>query len=119
MTKKQKEDKVKEMEQFIEHGVPEEARDKEYEWEQEPPICTYAIEPKQKMNENMKKFLEMISKDETLKQKVLACKDLEKDDVVRSVIALAKEMGIELTEADIIVEKDLAGIDIIIYGTLK
>ncbi len=51
MTKKQKEDKVKEMEQFIEHGVPEEARDKEYEWEQEPPICTYAIEPKQKMNE--------------------------------------------------------------------
>ena len=28
MTKKQKEDKVKEMEQFIEHGVPEEARDK-------------------------------------------------------------------------------------------
>ena len=61
------------------------------------------------MNENMKKFLEMISKDETLKQKVLACKDLEKDDVVRSVIALAKEMGIELTEADIIVEKEADG----------
>ena len=58
------------------------------------------------MNENLKKFLEMISKDETLKQKVLACKDLEKDDEVRSVVALAKEMGIELTEADIIVEKE-------------
>ena len=58
------------------------------------------------MNENLKKFLEMISKDETLKQKVLACKDLEKDDVVRSVIAIAKEMGIELTEADIIAEKE-------------
>ena len=61
------------------------------------------------MSENLKKFLEMISEDETLKQKALACKDLEKDDEVRSVVALAKEMGIELTEADIIVEKEAEG----------
>lgn len=30
----------------------------------------------EKMNENQKKFLEAISKDETLKQKVLACNDI-------------------------------------------
>ena len=51
MTKKQKEDMVKEMEQFMNEGVPEEAKDKEYKWENEPPIHTYAIEPKQRINE--------------------------------------------------------------------
>ncbi len=56
MTKKQKEDMVKEMEQFMNEGVPEEAKDKEYKWENEPPIHTYAIEPKQRVNENEKKL---------------------------------------------------------------
>jgi len=52
------------------------------------------------MSENMKKFLELVSKDEALKQKVLACNDMEPADAVRTSIALAKEAGIELTEDD-------------------
>ena len=56
MTKKQKEDMVREMEQFMNEGVPEEAKDKEYKWEKEPPIHTYAIEPKQRVNEKEKKL---------------------------------------------------------------
>lgn len=62
MTKKQKEDMVKEMEQFINEGVPEEARDKEWMWETEPPIHTYAIEPKQRVSEKEnKKSLDVIN----------------------------------------------------------
>ena len=52
------------------------------------------------MSENFKKFLEIVSKDEALKQKALAFNDMEKGDAIRAVIALAKEVGIELTEAD-------------------
>ncbi|MGN0154816.1 MAG: Nif11-like leader peptide family RiPP precursor [Lachnospiraceae bacterium] len=52
------------------------------------------------MSENLKKFLELVSKDETLKQKVLACNEMEKEDAIRTSIALAKEVGIELTETD-------------------
>ncbi|MGN0154815.1 MAG: Nif11-like leader peptide family RiPP precursor [Lachnospiraceae bacterium] len=52
------------------------------------------------MSENLKKFLEQVSKDETLKQKVLDCNEMEKEDAIRASIALAKEVGIELTEAD-------------------
>lgn len=51
MTKKQKEDMVKEMEQFINEGVPEHAKDKECIWEEEPPIHTYAIETRQIVSE--------------------------------------------------------------------
>ena len=52
------------------------------------------------MSENLKKFLELVSKDEALKQKAMACNDMEAADAVRVSIALAKEVGIELTEAD-------------------
>lgn len=52
------------------------------------------------MSENLKKFLELVSKDEALKQKAMACNDMEKEDAIRVSIALAKEVGIELTEAD-------------------
>ena len=52
------------------------------------------------MSENLKKFLELVSKDEALKQKAMACNDMEKEDAIRASIALAKEVGIELTEAD-------------------
>lgn len=45
------------------------------------------------MTENMKKFLEKLSEDKALSEK--ACK-LEKNEL----IALAKELSIELTEAD-------------------
>ncbi|MGN0154814.1 MAG: Nif11-like leader peptide family RiPP precursor [Lachnospiraceae bacterium] len=57
------------------------------------------------MCENLKKFLEQVSKDETLKQKVLDCNEMEKEDAIRASIALAKEMGIELTEADFAVKE--------------
>lgn len=52
------------------------------------------------MSENLKKFLELISGDEELKQKVLACNEMEPADALCASIALAKEVGIELTEAD-------------------
>ncbi len=52
------------------------------------------------MSENMKKFLELVSKDETLKQKMQAFSDMEPKDAISASIALAKELGIELSEAD-------------------
>ncbi len=46
------------------------------------------------MKENTKKFFEILSKDEELRKKMCAMTELEE------IIALAKELGIELTEAD-------------------
>ena len=51
------------------------------------------------MTENLKKFLEAVSKDEALKAKVNALES-NKETVTAGVIALAKELGIELSEAD-------------------
>ena len=47
------------------------------------------------MTENLKKFLEQVTKDPILTQKVNAEGDPQK------LIAIAKEMGLELTEADL------------------
>ena len=52
------------------------------------------------MSENMKKFMELASKDEALKKKLQALNDMEPADAIQAGIALAKELGIELTEAD-------------------
>ncbi len=57
------------------------------------------------MSDNMKKFLELVSKDENLKQKLQACNDMEPADAISTSIALAKELGIELGEADFANEK--------------
>ena len=46
------------------------------------------------MTENLKKFLEMVSKDETLSAKVGTMGKKE-------LLALAKKLGLELTEADL------------------
>ena len=51
------------------------------------------------MTENLKKFLEAVSKDEALQAKVNALGS-NKETAMAGVIALAKELGIELTEAD-------------------
>ena len=51
------------------------------------------------MTENLKKFLEAVSKDEALQAKVNALES-NKETVMADIIALAKELGIELTEAD-------------------
>ena len=51
------------------------------------------------MTENLKKFLEAVSKDEALQAKVNALES-NKETALAGVIALAKELGIELTEAD-------------------
>ena len=51
------------------------------------------------MTENLKKFLEAVSKDEALQAKVNALES-NKETAMSGVIALAKELGIELTEAD-------------------
>ncbi len=52
------------------------------------------------MSENMKKFLEMASKDENLKNKLMELEKMEPAEAIRTGIALAKEHGIELSEAD-------------------
>ncbi len=54
------------------------------------------------MSENMKKFLELISKDENLKKKMAELEKMESDKAIREIIALAKEHGIELSEADFV-----------------
>ena len=46
------------------------------------------------MNENAKKFFEILSKDEALVKKVCAMTEMEE------IIALAEELGCKLTEAD-------------------
>ena len=51
------------------------------------------------MTENLKKFLEAVSKDEALQAKVNALES-NKETAMAGVIALAKELGIELAEAD-------------------
>ena len=51
------------------------------------------------MTENLKKFLEAVSKDESLQAKVNALES-KKETAMADIIALAKELGIELTEAD-------------------
>ncbi len=52
------------------------------------------------MSKNMKKFLEMASKDENLKNKLMELEKMESAEAIRKGIALAKELGIELSEAD-------------------
>ncbi len=47
------------------------------------------------MNENLKKFLEKVSEDKALAEKVNANND------PAALIALSKELGVELTEADL------------------
>ena len=47
------------------------------------------------MNENLKKFLEKVSEDKALAEKVNANND------PAALIALAKDLGVELTEADL------------------
>lgn len=51
------------------------------------------------MTENLKKFLEAVSKDEALQAKLNALES-NKEIAMADIIALAKELGIELTEAD-------------------
>ena len=53
------------------------------------------------MSENLKKFLELISTDKALQTKALACNELGEEKGKEALIALAKECGIELTEADL------------------
>ena len=52
------------------------------------------------MSENLKKFLELITSDKELEKKALACNDLGEEKGKLAMIELAKENGIELTEAD-------------------
>lgn len=52
------------------------------------------------MSDNLKEFQKLISKDKTMQQKVVAFHDKSKEERIRASVALAKEAGIELTEAD-------------------
>ena len=62
------------------------------------------------MSDNMKKFLELVSKDESLKKKMMALNDMEPEKAIQAGIALAKELGIELIEADFAKEKSDGGL---------
>ena len=52
------------------------------------------------MSENLKKFLDLIGSDKELEAKALACNELGEEKGKEALNALAKENGIELTEAD-------------------
>ncbi len=52
------------------------------------------------MSENLKSFFKLASQDEALKAKAVELKDMEKEEVIKTCIALAAERGITLTEAD-------------------
>ena len=54
------------------------------------------------MSDNMKKFLELVSKDENLKKKLEKLDNTVYEQASQAGIALAKEFGIELTEADFV-----------------
>lgn len=56
------------------------------------------------MTENMKKYWEVVSNDEALKQKMEALKDKSAEQLLEGAIELAKENGITLTQADFISE---------------
>ena len=51
------------------------------------------------MSENLKRFFEFVSKDEVLQEKMKAL-SVDRENAVAYIIALAKEIDIELTEAD-------------------
>ena len=52
------------------------------------------------MSENLKKFLELLASNKELEAKALACNELGEEKGKEAMLALAKECGIELTEAD-------------------
>ena len=53
------------------------------------------------MSENLKRFLEAVSKDENLREKAKAfVKNADKEQAIAAAINLAKQLGIELAEAD-------------------
>ena len=51
------------------------------------------------MSENLKRFFEFVSKDEVLQEKMKAL-SVDRENAVAYIIALAKEIDIELCEAD-------------------
>ena len=51
------------------------------------------------MSENLKRFFEFVSKDEVLQEKMKAL-SVDRENAVAYIIALAKEIDIELSEAD-------------------
>ena len=51
------------------------------------------------MSENLKRFFESVSKDEVLQEKMKAL-SVDRENAVAYIIALAKEIDIELCEAD-------------------
>ena len=51
------------------------------------------------MSENLKKFFESVSKDEVLQEKMKAL-SVDRENAAAYIIALAKEIDIELSEAD-------------------
>lgn len=52
------------------------------------------------MSENLKKFIEIVSKDAELAKKLSTTKEEELGEKIKLAISVAKEKGIELTEND-------------------
>ena len=54
------------------------------------------------MSENLKQFFDLMNNDPEIKEKALTCNELGKEKVRLALIELAKESGIELSEADFV-----------------
>ena len=52
------------------------------------------------MSENLKQFFDLMNNDPEIKEKALACNELGKEKGLLALIELAKEQGMELSEAD-------------------
>ena len=52
------------------------------------------------MSENLKQFFNLLANNPEIKEKALACNELGKENGLLALIELAKEQGMELSEAD-------------------
>lgn len=54
------------------------------------------------MSENLKQFFNLLANNPEIKEKALACNELGKEKGLLALIELAKEQGMELSEADFV-----------------
>ena len=54
------------------------------------------------MSKHLKEFLKLLSSNSEVKEKAMVCNELGKENVLSALIVLAKENGIELSEADFV-----------------
>ena len=60
------------------------------------------------MSENMKKWMEIVKKDEALQEKLKVILAMDASEAPEAFVAFAKENGVELTESDFMVEESVS-----------